>query len=83
MTKSKKPADKVLEFAVPQNSTEAQLEEWIRKVFESNDELVATMERLRDAFCAQLAGNPVKDDDEILAQVEAALQNAAKAKHVV
>jgi uncharacterized Zn finger protein len=73
----------VLEFVAPQENIEAQLEDWIRNVFESNDELVATMERLRDAFCAQLAGNPVRDDDEILAQVEAALQNAAKAKHVV
>jgi hypothetical protein len=69
---------------VPQENIEAQLEDWIRRVFGSNDELVAALERVRDSYCALLAGRkPVKHDDEILARVEAALQNTAKAKHVV
>jgi hypothetical protein len=86
MPKSKKPPERVkaLEFAVPQEIIERQLEGWVRGVLDSNDELAAALERLRDSYCAMLAGKkPVKDDDEILAQVEAALTQAEKAKNVV
>ena len=84
MTESKEPAsEKVLEFAVPQEVIERQIEDWLQRIVESNDELVAVMERIRDSYRALLAGKPVKDDDEILAQVETALQNAAKAKTIV
>jgi hypothetical protein len=86
MPKAKKPPErvKVLEYAVPQEIIERQLEGWMRGVLESKDELAAALERLRDSYCALLAGKkPVKDDDEILAQVEAALTQAEKAKNVV
>ena len=83
MSESKKPSDKVLEFAVPKENIEAQLEDWIRRVFESNDELATALTRIRDSYRAQLAVHCIKDADEILAQVEGALQNAAKAKNVV
>jgi len=52
-------------------------------VFESNDELATALTRIRDSYRAQLAVHRIKDADEILAQVEDALQNAAKAKNVV
>jgi len=52
-------------------------------VFESNDELATALERIRDSYCALLAGKPVKDDGEILTLVEAALKNAAEAKNIV
>jgi hypothetical protein len=84
MTESREPtSEKVLEFAVPQEGIERQIEDWLQRIVESNDELVVVVERLRDSYRALLAGKRVKDDDEILAQVEAALQNAAKAKNIV
>ena len=84
MAESKEPtSEKVLEFAVPQAAIERQIEDWLQRIVESNDELVVVMERIRDSYRALLAGKPVKDDDEILAQVETALQNAAGAKPIV
>jgi hypothetical protein len=84
MDQSKEPtSEKMLEFAVPQEGIERQIEDWLQRVFESNDELVAVVERIRDSYGALLAGKPVKDSDEILALVEAALKNAAKAKDIV
>lgn len=73
----------MLEFAVPQEGIERQIEDWVQRIVESNDELVVVMERIRDSYRALRAGNPVKDDDEVLAQVETALKNAAKAKTIV
>ena len=84
MAESKEPtSERVLEFAVPQAAIERQIEDWLQRIVESNDELVVVMERIRDSYRALLAGKPVKDDDEILAQVETALQNAAGAKPIV
>jgi hypothetical protein len=84
MAESKEPtSEKVLAFAVPQEGIERQIEDWFQRIVASNDELVFVMERIRDSYCALLAGNHVKDDDEILAQVETALRNAAKAKPIV
>jgi hypothetical protein len=84
MAESKEPtSERVLEFAVPQAAIERQIEDWLQRIVESNDELVVVMERIRDSYRALLAGKPVKDDDEILAQVETALRNAARAKPIV
>jgi hypothetical protein len=85
VTNPNNPAEDLSEPGISQDVIEAELEiqDWIRNIFNSNDELVATIERLRDAFCAQLTGNPTRDHDEMLAQVEAALQNAAKVKQVL
>ena len=52
-------------------------------VFESNDELATALERIRDSYRSLLARKLVKDNDDILALVEAALKNAAKAKNIV
>jgi hypothetical protein len=83
MTKSSEPADK-LEFAVAQDVIEAELEleDWIQRVFKSNDELAIALARMRDSYC-QFAVHRLTDNDGILAQVDAALQNATKAKDVV
>jgi hypothetical protein len=51
LTAVQKPSDKLLAFVVPQENIEAQLEDWIRKVFESNDELVAAL----SAFASPIA----------------------------
>lgn len=71
-----------LEFAEPQEVIEAQLENWLKSTVKSNDELATALKRLRDSYCALLAGKPVKDDDELLMQVEAALRQADKARNV-
>jgi hypothetical protein len=83
MPELKPPSYKVLEFAVPREVIEAQLENWLKGTVKSNDELATALKRLRDSYCALLAGKTVKDDDEILMQVEAALTQADKAKKVV
>jgi hypothetical protein len=43
----------VLEYAVPQQISERQLEGWVRGVLDSKDELAAALERLRDSCCAR------------------------------
>jgi hypothetical protein len=68
---------RLLPFTVPEQDAT------VRWVLCSNDELATTLKHLRNSYCALLAGNPVKDDDEILAMVEASLKNAAKAKSIV
>jgi hypothetical protein len=83
MSKSKKPCGKEFEFALPQEMIEHQMENWVRGVLESNDELAKVLKRLRDSYCALLAGKPVKADDHILAQIEAVLLGAARAKNLV
>jgi hypothetical protein len=71
---SKKPAERFLECAVPQVIIETQIEQWIRWSLESNIALVAALKRLRSSYTLIQAGKPVKDADEVLAQVEAVLQ---------
>jgi hypothetical protein len=83
MEPPKLPSGKVLPFALPEASIEAQLEAWVDGIKESNDQLVAALERLRDSYKAMMAGGSVTDAEEILVVVEAALKNARRAKNVV
>jgi hypothetical protein len=81
MTESKETtSEKVLEFAIPQEGIERQIEDWLQRIVESNDELVDVMERIRDFYRALLAGKPVKDDGEILTLVEAALKKCRRSE---
>ncbi len=82
MVKRKSP-ETVLPFSVPQQAVEEKIETWIRGVLQSNDDLVNALVRLRDLYGAISVGEPVRDEDEILAQVQAALKGAARAKLVV
>ena len=72
--KSEKQAERVLECAVPQVVIETQIEQWIRWTLESNIALVAALKRLRSSYTLIQAGKPVKEADDVLAQVEAVLQ---------
>lgn len=83
MTESMELSKKVLKFTESQEAIEHQIEDWLKRVFESKDELVAALERLRDSYCALRAGKPVIDDAGILALVETALKNAENAKSIV
>jgi hypothetical protein len=82
MTKSKKYG-KEFEFVLPQEIIERQMENWVRGVLESNDELTKVLKRLRESYCALLAEKAVKADDQLLAQIETVLQGAARAKNLV
>jgi hypothetical protein len=73
----------VLPFTVPQAGIEEQLEAWIQGIIKSNDNLVTALERLRASYNAMRAGKLVTNADQILAQVETALTEAARAKNVV
>lgn len=42
--------------------------------------LLSALERLRDSYCVMLMGKPVRDADEVLAEVSAAL-TAARPSH--
>jgi uncharacterized protein (DUF2342 family) len=81
--KQKQPSGKVLQFAVPQDAIEAQLEAWVVGLIKSNRELAAALERIRDSYTGMMAGESVTDAEQILAAVEAALTQAEKAKNVV
>jgi hypothetical protein len=74
---------KILEFVVPHEAIEIDLERWLRRVLESNDVLVAALERIRGSYKSMMAGRSVTDAAEILAAVETALKNAERAKNVV
>ena len=67
----------------PHEAIEVKSEAWNRKVFESNNELAIALKRIRDSYCMLLAGEAVKNADEILAQVRATLTKAEKAKGLV
>ncbi len=79
MSHAKKPSKKkVLEFTMPQDGIGPQLVSWVRAVVKSNNELVPALERLRRSYKVLLAGKSVTDAEEVLWQVEGALQDAEK-----
>jgi SUMO ligase MMS21 Smc5/6 complex component len=82
MVKRKSP-EAVLPFSLPKQGVEDQIETWIRGVLRSNDDLVNALVRLRDSYRTTSVGESVNDKDEILAQVQAALEGATKAKTIV
>jgi hypothetical protein len=69
---------KVLEFEAPQEVIDAQLENLIQRVFESNDELAAALTRLRDSWMHILKGEAITDARALLEQADIALENAQK-----
>ena len=80
-----KPEDttgKVIEFGLSDEAIEGQLEDWIERILRSNEELVIALERLRSA-CQFFQDLSSEEAQELLAQVEMALSNAAKAKSVL
>jgi hypothetical protein len=78
--RSKKSAERVSVCAVPQVIIETQIEHWIRWTLESNIALVEALKRLQSSYRLMQTGKSAKDADDILAQVEAALQSAEKTR---
>jgi len=83
MSHAKKSSNKLLEFSIPQDGIGLQLVAWVRGIVKSNNELVSALSRLRRSYKALLAGMPVTDAEELLWQVEGALQEADRCKNVV
>lgn len=82
MPHAKKPSTKVLEFTMPQDGIGPQLVSWVRGVVVSNDELVLALKRLRRSYNMLLAGKSVTDAEEVMWQVEGALQQAERSKNL-
>lgn len=80
MAHAKKSSNKLLEFSIPQDGT-SQLVAWVRGIVKSNNELVSALSRLRRSYKTLLAGMPVTDAEELLWQVEGALQEADRCKN--
>lgn len=76
MDAPKKPG-KVIEFSQPRDAV-ARIEAFVGRLMESSDLLAAALVRLRDFY---LAGAPPLAADKVLAQVETALEMAARAKN--
>jgi hypothetical protein len=83
MPHARKPPNKVLELALPVDDIGPQLVRWVRGVVKSHDELVLALTRLRRSYKVLLAGKPGTDVEEVLWQVEGALQRAERSKNVL
>ncbi len=68
---------------MPADGIGPQLVSWVRGVVKSNDELVLALTRLRRSYKVLLAGKPDTDTEEVLWQVEGALQEAERAKNLL
>ena len=77
MDAAKKPAIKATSFVDAQSAIDATLEAWLPSLIRSNDSLIAALTRLRDFY---LAGPPIPGGASVLADVEDALEQAAKAR---
>jgi hypothetical protein len=71
----KRPPAKAEVFTDAQGAIDATLDPWLPSLIESNDSLIAALTRLRDFY---LAGTPMPGAAPVLADVEAALEQAAK-----
>ncbi len=72
MTTPKKPPTSLTAFVDSQAAIDGTLEAWLPRLIESNEMLVAALVRVRDLHSAGQV-----DAEEVLSEVEAALQKAA------
>lgn len=79
-----KKLGKVIEFSPPHEAHSqspdaiTRVEVFVERLVESNELLTAALERLRDFYLA--GGSPLLGDN-VLAEVEVALETASRAKH--
>jgi hypothetical protein len=71
----RKPPTKAEVFTDAQAAIDATLDAWLPSLIESNDSLIAALTRLRGFY---LAGTPMPGAATVLADVEAALEQATK-----
>jgi hypothetical protein len=80
MARLKKASCKILPFAVPPASREGQLEKWFRGVIQSNHDLIAALERLRDSYQLLMQKPASEADQAVLLAVEITLNRARNAQ---
>lgn len=81
MNKSKNPSAKILPFATPQASIEGKLENWFRRVIQSNRDLMKALERLSAQY-EKAATKPLNEADQaVLLAVQITLNEARKAQN--
>src|SRR5580704_10362082 len=77
MERANKPSDsKIIGFPQKEDSVEMQLVYWIRDLVDTTNQLVPTLERLRNSYRLLRADKPVTDALEILWRVEQCLKDA-------
>ena len=73
----RKPPVKVQGYQDAQDAIDATLDAWLPRLIETNDRLTVALMRLRDFY---LTGTPMPGAETVLAEVEAALAQAAKTR---
>jgi hypothetical protein len=68
---------KAKEYQDAQDAIDATLDAWLPRLIETNDRLTAALMSLRDFY---LTGTPRPHAETVLAEVEAALEQAAKTR---
>jgi hypothetical protein len=77
MDRANNPSDgKIIEFLSTEDSVEMQLAYWVRDLVNCTNELVPTLERLRNSYRLLRTDKPVTDAEEILWRVEQCLKDA-------
>jgi hypothetical protein len=69
---------RIIPFPTPKKTPELQTNYLIYRILDCKDDLLTALEVLRDSFNAILGGTPSRGAGEILAQAEAAVQQAHK-----
>jgi hypothetical protein len=78
MLHTKKPPNTVVEFPDIHAAIDGLLDAWLPRLIVSNEILFAALVRVRDHH---LEGAPAAAADQVLAEVETALERAAKAQN--
>ncbi len=76
MVNTKMKLGRILPFPTPPKKPELQSTDLIYRILDCKDDLLTALEVLRDSFNAILGETSSRDADEILAQAEAAIQQA-------
>jgi hypothetical protein len=74
----KKPSSNVVEFPDAHAAIDGLLDAWLPRLIESNEILTDALVHVRDFH---LAGGPLVPLEQVRAEVEAALERAARAKN--
>src|ERR1700722_6133969 len=76
MVNTQTASARILAFPTAQPKPDLEATNLIHRIIDSKDNLLTALEVLRDSYNVILAGTSSRDADEILAQAEAALQQA-------
>jgi tRNA A22 N-methylase len=76
MVNTQTSSARILSFPAAEQKPDFEANLLIHRIMDSKDNLLTALEVLRDSYNVILAGTSSRDADEILAQAEAALQQA-------